>query len=92
VTDSESDTEKSLESSHTAIPTTVADLEEKKRCIQANSLMYQPITHRLTCSKREALWAEFQTSVANVKPPEYAIPSKTVKIEKRYRFAGDEVM
>jgi len=38
MTDSESDTEKSLESSHTA-PTTVEDLEEKKRYIQAISLI-----------------------------------------------------
>ncbi len=94
MTDSESDAEKSLEGSHTATLTTVEDPEEKKRYIQVQAISHLPcqLLIVLTYSKRDALWAEFQTSVTNVKPPEYAIPPKTVKIEKRYRFAGDEVM
>ncbi|KAF8899791.1 bucentaur or craniofacial development-domain-containing protein [Gymnopilus junonius] len=43
--------------------------------------------------ERDALWASFQASVAN--PPKSSEaqtqPKKLVKIERRYRFAGEEV-
>lgn len=44
-------------------------------------------------SKREALWAEFQASLSAPSPSGHgAEPKKTVKIEKRFRFAGEDVV
>lgn len=44
-------------------------------------------------SKRQALWAKFQASVSAPTPtaPESG-PKRMVKIEKRYRFAGEDVV
>ncbi|TFY81169.1 hypothetical protein EWM64_g2840 [Hericium alpestre] len=41
--------------------------------------------------EREALWAEFQTSAATPAKPDKA-PKRMIKVEKRYRFAGEEVI
>ncbi|KAI0064881.1 hypothetical protein BV25DRAFT_1822648 [Artomyces pyxidatus] len=41
---------------------------------------------------RQALWAEFQTSVAKPLDRVDQQPKKMIKIEKRYRFAGEEVI
>jgi len=44
-------------------------------------------------SMRQALWAKFQDSVnAPSTPPERSEPKRTVKVEKRHRFAGEEVV
>ncbi|KAF4563778.1 SWR1-complex protein 5 [Pleurotus pulmonarius] len=40
---------------------------------------------------KEALWASFQASVAS-EPPAQAQTAVKVKIEKRYRFAGEDVI
>lgn len=66
------------------------DPEEKKRSVLFKSFcLYSIKIH----SKGEALWAEFQASVSNAKPSETSATAvKMVKIEKRYRFAGDEVV
>ncbi|TDL19577.1 hypothetical protein BD410DRAFT_791959 [Rickenella mellea] len=42
---------------------------------------------------RAALWADFQASVSTPPPPKSELaPPKMVKIEKRYRFAGEDVV
>ncbi|KAH9943557.1 bucentaur or craniofacial development-domain-containing protein [Amylocystis lapponica] len=41
---------------------------------------------------RAALWSEFRASVAQPSPSAPPEPKRTVKIEKRFRFAGEEVV
>ena len=44
-------------------------------------------------SERQALWAKFQDSVsAPLSVPPESEPKRMVKIEKRHRFAGEEVV
>ncbi|KAH9926736.1 bucentaur or craniofacial development-domain-containing protein [Fomitopsis serialis] len=44
--------------------------------------------------KRDAIWAEFQASLTTPQPKtsDSSAPSPMVKIEKRYRFAGEDVV
>ncbi|KAK0482405.1 bucentaur or craniofacial development-domain-containing protein [Armillaria novae-zelandiae] len=42
---------------------------------------------------RDALWADFQTSLASTSTtPQQEVPKKMVKVEKRYLFAGENVV
>jgi len=41
---------------------------------------------------RDALWESFQTSVSSSTPPKPEPPKSMIKIEKRYRFAGEDVI
>ncbi|EIN08931.1 hypothetical protein PUNSTDRAFT_134105 [Punctularia strigosozonata HHB-11173 SS5] len=40
---------------------------------------------------RDALWAEFQSTVANPRPKEGPPARRRIKVEKIYRFAGEDV-
>jgi hypothetical protein len=44
------------------------------------------------CSERQALWAKFQDSVNAPPAPPESEPMRMIKIEKRYRFAGEDVV
>lgn len=45
------------------------------------------------CRARESLWASFQASVATPPPPKIEeTPIQLVKIEKRYLFAGKNIV
>ena len=41
---------------------------------------------------REALWADFQASASTLPSRPVNEPNKMIMIEKKYRFAGEDVM
>lgn len=76
----------------TSSPAPVEDPAEEKKYVHVHCLYASSISIDATQLRaRDALWAEFQASVANppTRPPE---PAKMVKIVKRFRFAGEDVV
>ena len=71
-------------------PPTQEDLAAAKRC----GYVFLCEKYLNSCSVRQALWAQFQDSVnaPSSLPPAESEPKRTVKVEKRHRFAGEDVV
>ncbi|KII91235.1 hypothetical protein PLICRDRAFT_105952 [Plicaturopsis crispa FD-325 SS-3] len=68
-----------------------SDSDDERKVKRARTASPEPPIEDAEDQKkaREALWADFQASVS---APQKSGPPKLVKIEKRYRFAGEEVV